>query len=64
LYKRIHSREQAKSRRHRLTERDIRVRFDEEIRDMKKTMNVPCVYVVNDSPERVKKLLAPYLRKR
>ncbi len=58
LLKRILKRESLRRKKEkRLNEEDILKRFKEEINDMRKSINLPYVYIVNDSLSRVRKLL-------
>jgi len=59
LYKRIIKRELLRRKKEGkyLSKKEIFKRFEEEIEDMKKTIKLPYVYIVNDSLKRVKKIL-------
>ena len=61
LCERLHGRERSGYRHHALTSEQILSRLEEEIGQMKQSGNVPYAYVVNDSIERVKNIIASYL---
>ncbi len=64
LYRRISKREgvRKKSGEQHLSKNDILDRFFEEIKDIKKSFKLPYAYIVNDSLERVQKMLDGYAR--
>lgn len=63
LYKRIYSREVAtrEAGKKALNKVEIFNRFEEEIRDMEKSTQLPYAYLVNDSPKRVKKIIRKFV---
>lgn len=65
LYTRITAREllQKKNGGKHLTQQEILERFKEEIDDMKKSIKIPYTYIVNDSLERVGRILGKLTKK-
>lgn len=61
LYKRIYSRESVHGERA-LSKTEIFDRFEEEIQDMEKARKLPYVYLVNDSPKRVRKIIRRFIK--
>ncbi len=64
LYKRICSREteQAKKGKKALNDKEIFYRFEEEISDMGKVVRLPYVYLVNDSPKRIQRIISKFVK--
>jgi len=64
LYKRISAREIVRARRGEkaLSKGEIFSRFKEEIRDMKNGTKLPYAYLVNDAPERIKKIIKNFIK--
>lgn len=63
LHARLSKRESDKTRRG-LTQRAIHDRFAEEIVDMRRSMKIPSIYILNDSKVRVRKVLNAIIKRK
>lgn len=62
LYKRMKKRERSRDKKEYLSKKQIFKRFEEEIKDMQKSIELPYIYVVNDSLPRVRTLIRRALK--